>query len=326
METTAKIPRVVIVVPCYNEQEVLPISSKRLSEILAAMVEHQLASDDSRVLYVDDGSRDNTWQEIEKIHEVDNTACGIRFAANRGHQNAVLAGIDTAVDKLQADAVISIDADLQDNPGTIFDMVRLMGEGHDVVLGVRRKRDSDSWFKRTTAQGFYRLMKRLGVNIVYNHADYRLLSRRAAQALQGYKERNMFLRGVVAQMGFNQATVEYDRTERLAGETKYPLGKMLNFATDGITSFSVKPVRMVLTLGLVFIFITLLQLGYVLWAYFSHKAVSGWSSLMLSLWFIGGCILVALGIIGEYIGKIYLEAKQRPRYYIEKELGLEKTE
>lgn len=320
MNNQSKIPRVVIVVPCYNEQEVLPSTVERLCGILSAMVADGEAAADSRLLLVDDGSRDNTWQLICSHHVADARVAGIKFAANRGHQNALLAGIDTAVNQLQADAIISIDADLQDDPEAMREMVRLYAAGNEVVMGVRRSRKTDSWFKRTTAQGFYKLMKRLGVNIVYNHADYRLLSRRAAIALQGYNERNMFLRGIVAQMGFRQATVDYDRTERLAGESKYPLGKMINFAIDGITSFSVKPVRMVFNLGFLSLIIAFLLLIYVLVAYFTHRTVSGWSSLMLSLWFIGGCVLISLGIIGEYIAKIYLETKQRPRYHIDEAL------
>lgn len=320
MNNQSNIPRVVIVVPCYNEQEVLPSTVERLCGILSAMVADGEAAADSRLLLVDDGSRDNTWQLICQHHAADPRVAGIKFAANRGHQNALLAGIDTAVGELNADAIISIDADLQDDPEAMHEMVRLYAAGNEVVMGVRRSRKTDSWFKRTTAQGFYKLMKRLGVNIVYNHADYRLLSRRAAIALQGYNERNMFLRGIVAQLGFRQATVDYDRTERLAGESKYPLGKMINFAIDGITSFSVKPVRMVFNLGFLSLIIAFLLLIYVLVAYFTHRTVSGWSSLMLSLWFIGGCVLISLGIIGEYIAKIYLETKQRPRYHIDETL------
>lgn len=318
MSSETNIPKVVIVVPCYNEQEVLPSSAETLNTIVTELQNDKLVSADSRVLLVDDGSKDDTWQIISRLCDGNHTFAGISLATNRGHQNALLAGIETAQEGLNADAIVSIDADLQDNPKTIAEMVKLYSQGYDIVMGVRLSRKTDSWFKRTSAQAFYKLMRKLGVDIVYNHADYRLISRRVALALQDYKERNMFLRGIIAQMGFKHTTVLYDRTQRMAGESKYPLGKMINFAIDGITSFSVKPVRMIFSLGLLFLIIALLQLVYVLYAYFNHNAVSGWSSLMLSLWFIGGCLLLSLGIIGEYIAKIYLETKQRPRFHIDK--------
>lgn len=319
----AVLPHLAVVLPCYNEQEVLPSTLERLLAILGGMRADGLIDADSRLLLVDDGSRDETWRVITEHAAAHREVTGISLSANRGHQNALLAGIDAAVDSLNADVIVSIDADLQDDPSTIVEMVRLYrDEQCDIVLGVRRSRKSDSRFKRTTAQAFYRLMKRLGVNIVYNHADYRLISRRVALALEDYRERNLFLRGIISQMGFKQAQVYYDRTERTAGESKYPLGKMINFAIDGITSFSVKPVRMVFQLGAAFLIISLFLLAYVLYAYFTGKAVSGWSSLMLSLWFVGGCMLISLGIIGEYIAKIYIETKQRPRYHIDRTVNL----
>lgn len=317
------LPLLTVVLPCYNEQEVLPSTLERLRAILGGMRNDGLIHADSRLLLVDDGSRDDTWRVITEQAALHPEVTGISLAANRGHQNALLAGIDAAVDKLNADAIVSIDADLQDDPSTIVEMVRFYrDEQNDIVLGVRRSRKSDSWFKRSTAHAFYRLMKRLGVNIVYNHADYRLISRRVALALEDYRERNLFLRGIISQMGFKQAQVHYDRTERTAGESKYPLGKMINFAIDGITSFSVKPVRMVFQLGVAFLIISLFLLAYVLYAYFTGKAVSGWSSLMLSLWFVGGCMLISLGVIGEYIAKIYIETKQRPRYHVDRSVNI----
>ena len=317
------LPLLTVVLPCYNEQEVLPSTLERLRAILGGMRNDGLIHADSRLLLVDDGSRDDTWRVITEQAALHPEVTGISLAANRGHQNALLAGIDAAVDKLNADAIVSIDADLQDDPSTIVEMVRFYrDEQNDIVLGVRRSRKSDSWFKRSTAHAFYRLMKRLGVNIVYNHADYRLISRRVALALEDYRERNLFLRGIISQMGFKQAQVHYDRTERTAGESKYPLGKMINFAIDGITSFSVKPVRMVFQLGVAFLIISLFVLAYVLYAYFTGKAVSGWSSLMLSLWFVGGCMLISLGVIGEYIAKIYIETKQRPRYHVDRSVNI----
>ena len=312
-----QLPILAIVVPCYNEQEVLPLSNPRLVDVLTRLIDAGKVAAMSRIVYVDDGSRDATWQVITSMCHDNPLVSGVKMAGNRGHQNALMAGLDTARDRLKASAIVSIDADLQDDPSVIEQMVDKFNDGADVVMGVRKDRSSDSWFKRFTAQSFYKLMRRMGADITYNHADYRLLSRRAAYALKRYQERNLFLRGIVKQMGYRQECVYYDRTERLAGESKYPLAKMLNFAVDGITSFSVKPVRFIFTLGAIFILIALGILAYVLHAYFTGSAVSGWSSMMLSLWFIGGCLLIALGIVGEYIAKIYLEVKNRPRYHIE---------
>lgn len=307
-----------IVVPCYNEQEVLPITTPKLIEQLNALVEAQLIDKESRILYVNDGSIDNTWQLIEQYTQQHPQVCGVKLAGNVGHQNALLAGLEAASER--ADITISIDADLQDDVAVMHDMVQKYHEGCDIVYGVRRERKTDTWFKRNSALAFYKLMRRLGVKSVYNHADYRLMSRRAVKQLLNYRERNLFLRGIVPLVGYRTDSVFYDRSERLAGESKYPLSKMINFAVNGITSFSIKPVRMVLTLGIIFTLIALGILIYVLIAYFSGRTVSGWASLILSLWFIGGCVLIGLGIVGEYIGKIYIEVKDRPRYNIEKEI------
>lgn len=307
-----------IVVPCYNEQEVLPITTPKLIEQLNALVEAQLIDKESRILYVNDGSIDDTWQLIEQYTQQHPQVCGVKLAGNVGHQNALLAGLEAASER--ADITISIDADLQDDVAVMRDMVQKYHEGCDIVYGVRRERKTDTWFKRNSALAFYKLMRRLGVKSVYNHADYRLMSRRAVKQLLNYRERNLFLRGIVPLVGYRTDSVFYDRSERLAGESKYPLSKMINFAVNGITSFSIKPVRMVLTLGIIFTLIALGILAYVLIAYFSGRTVSGWASLILSLWFIGGCVLIGLGIVGEYIGKIYIEVKDRPRYNIEKEI------
>ena len=307
-----------IVVPCYNEQEVLPLSNGRLLELLGGLVAEGLVSEESRILYVDDGSTDATWSLISGYCREHAAVCGVKLAGNVGHQNALLAGLESAVE--HADIMVSIDADLQDDLGVLAQMVTHYRSGCDIVYGVRRERKTDTWFKRTTAQAFYKLMRRLGVKSVYNHADFRLMSRRAVNQLLRYRERNLFLRGIVPLVGYRTESVYYDRAERAAGESKYPLSKMVSFAIDGITSFSIKPVRMVFTLGVLFTLIALGILIYVLVAYFTGRAVSGWTSLILSLWFIGGCVLIGLGIVGEYIGKIYIEVKDRPRYNIEEKL------
>lgn len=307
-----------IVVPCFNEQEVLPVTTPRLLQQLSLLQQDRLVDEHSRILYVDDGSTDDTWALINRhCHEHDRV-CGVKLAGNVGHQNALVAGMTVARER--ADIIVTIDADLQDDISVIGQMVEKYRQGCDIVYGVRRERKSDTWFKRNTALAFYSLMQRLGVKSVYNHADYRLMSRRAVNQLLQYRERNLFLRGIVPLVGYRSEKVYYDRSERLAGESKYPLGKMMSFAVDGITSFSIKPVRMVLTLGVVFTLIALVMLVYVLVAYFGGRTVSGWSSLILSLWFIGGCVLIGLGIVGEYIGKIYIEVKDRPRYNIEQEV------
>lgn len=305
--------KIAIVVPCYNEEEMLPETTRQLLGIAERLKTECLA--DATLLYVDDGSRDRTW-ELIRAHAAENPCVhGLKLAHNRGHQQALWAGLDWASE--HADAAISIDADLQDDVEAILSMVREFQNGKDIVYGVRKVRTTDTWFKRVTAQGFYRFVKWLGGDILYNHADFRLMSRRALKALQEFPERNMFLRGMVYSLGFPHSVVYYDRRERLAGESKYPFGKMLSFALDGITSFSVKPLRFIVYLGLFFILIALAAIVYALVSYFQGHVVPGWASLLVSLWFIGGAILLAVGIIGEYVGKIYSEVKRRPRYFIE---------
>lgn len=307
-----------IVIPCFNEQEMLPITSPAMVEKLRQLIADGHISTESRILYVDDGSHDGTWALIEQHSHDYGEVCGVKLAANVGHQNALMAGLETACNK--ADIIVSIDADLQDDINVIDTMIEKYEHGCDIVYGVRRERKTDTWFKRNTALAFYKIMQRLGVKSVYNHADYRLMSRRAVNQLLKFRERNLFLRGMVPLVGYRSECVYYDRSERKAGESKYPLGKMMSFAVDGITSFSIKPVRMVLTLGIAFTLIALVMLIYVLIAYFTGRAVSGWASLILSLWFIGGCVLIGLGVVGIYIGKIYIEVKDRPRFNIETEL------
>lgn len=315
------IPRIAIVVPCYNEQEVFPKTEPQLRALIRRMADEGLASADSYVVYIDDGSRDTTWQLIEEATEAyPGIDCGIKLGHNAGHQNALLAGLEMV--KGNCDAAITIDADLQDDIEAIPRMVRQFREGSEIVYGVRESRETDSWFKRRSAEEFYKTMTRLGVESVSNHADFRLMSSRAVGELLRYKERNIFLRGIVPRIGLAASEVKYDRKEREAGESKYPLRKMVNFALEGITSFSIKPVRMVFMLGLIFVIIALGILVYTLIRYFSGDTIEGWTSLMLSIWFCTGVLLLGLGIIGEYVGKIFLEVKERPRYVIEKSKGL----
>lgn len=306
-----------LVIPCYNEEEALPATLDQLTDLMHRMVGGNAIADYLLVM-VDDGSKDRTWQIIAQHHDRDPHIKGVKLAGNAGHQNALMAGLAYAVEK--ADAIVSIDADLQDDPEAIATMALRFGEGYDVVNGVRNDRSSDTWFKRNSAQLFYRLMKSLGVRTVYNSADFRLLSRRAAKALLGFRERNLYLRGIVPLMGFRTANVTYARRPRMAGETKYPLGKMVALAANGITSFSIHPIRMILGLGVAFVAISILILIYVVASFALHHTVAGWTSLMLSIWFVGGCLLVSMGVVGEYIGKIYLEVKDRPRYIVEEKL------
>ena len=309
-----------IVVPCYKEQEVLPETSKRLREKILALREQGKISSKSRVMFVNDGSSDNTWPIISQLHEQEpEMFSGVNLSRNRGHQNALLAGLMTAVN--YADMIVSMDADLQDDINAVDGMVDAYHEGYEVVYGVRSKRDTDTFFKRFTAEGFYKVMKALGVDIVFNHADYRLMSRRAVEGLAQFNEVNLFLRGIVPQIGYKWTTVTYERAERFAGESKYPLKKMLAFAADGITSFSVKPIRLVLTTGVVIFLISLAMLLYALIAKLTGNTSAGWTSLMGSIWLIGGIQLLSLGVIGEYIGKIYNETKRRPRFIIESVLN-----
>ena len=303
-----------IVVPCYNEEAVLNETTSRLLEVMQRVAEKHVDLQ-GRIVYVDDGSRDGTWPLIGSLSKQHPQVMGLKLAHNAGHQHALWAGLEWAA--AHVDAAISIDADLQDDVNVIPEMIDLFLGGKDIVYGVRRDRPTDTWFKRTTALAFYKLMSKLGGDIVYNHADYRLMSRRTLAALMTYGERNLFLRGMVRTLGFPQAMVYYDRGERFAGESKYPLRKMLAFAIDGITSFSVRPLRLISIVGLSFMLVALAVIVYGLVAWLCGRTIQGWTSLLVSLWFIGGAILVALGVIGEYVGKIYAEVKRRPRYFIE---------
>lgn len=309
----------VIVVPCYNEEEVLPETTRCLSGLLNEL-ESSGKIGSGRILYVDDGSRDRTWELICGFSAAEPLVCGLKLSHNSGHQQALWAGLEWAA--AHAAAAVSIDADLQDDARSVVGMVDAWHGGADVVYGVRRERKSDTFFKRHTAQAFYRLMNALGGEVVYNHADFRLMSRRALQALAAYPERNLFLRGMVCALGFPTAKVYYDRKERMAGESKYPLSKMVSFALDGITSFSVRPLRYIAMLGLLFILISVAAIVYGVSMHCRGNTIPGWTSLLVSVWFIGGSILLALGIIGEYVGKIYKEVKRRPRYFVEAEAGM----
>lgn len=308
-----------IVVPCYNEQEVLPETSKRLKDKLTSLIKREIVSEDSRIIFVNDGSKDQTWSIIRGLYETDSYYGGINLSRNRGHQNALLAGLMTV--KEDADVVISMDADLQDDINAIDEMIEKYQSGIDIVYGVRSKRKTDTFFKRFTAEGFYKVMELLGANTVYNHADYRLMSKRALQGLEEFKEVNLFLRGMVPLIGYSTDVVYYERSERFAGESKYPLKKMLAFAMEGITSLSTKPIRMITDLGIFIFFMSFVILIYSLVRHFTGETVVGWTTIVVSIWAIGGLILLSLGIIGEYIGKIYLETKARPRYIIESYLN-----
>lgn len=305
-----------LVVPCYNEQEVLPETSTRLLAVLDDMVQSKLANEDSRILFVDDGSKDTTWNLIAKLSEEHKQIMGVKLSRNRGHQNALLAGLMTA--KQFADVTISLDADLQDDLGVLPDFMKNYYAGCDIVFGVRKDRSTDTAFKRGTAQSFYKLLKAFGVEIVFNHADYRLMSRRSLESLAEFGEVNLFLRGIVMQIGYKTATVEYDRGERFAGESKYPLSKMLQLAFDGITSFSIKPIRMITTLGMIIFLASIAILIYSLVVNATGHTVQGWTSTVISVWILGGLQLFAIGIVGEYVGKVYMETKKRPKYIIEK--------
>ncbi len=305
-----------LVIPCYNEQEVLPETARRLTQKLADMMDNNLISPKSRVLFVDDGSKDNTWKMIEELHRELPLFSGLKLSHNQGHQNALIAGLMTA--KEYADMVISMDADLQDDVDAIDKFVQEYYAGCDIVYGVRSSRAKDTVFKRSTAIGYYKFLKWMGVEIVENHADYRLMSRRALEALSQYNEVNLFLRGIVPLIGFRTSIVTYERSERFAGESKYPLKKMLAFAIDGITSFSVKPIRLVTTLGAVIFALSVLALLYLLGLKLFGYTVTGWTTLMGSIWALGGIQLLCLGIIGEYVGKLYKEVKHRPRFIVDR--------
>ncbi len=307
-----------IVIPCYNEEEVLPETTKRLTEKMKSLISKKIISKDSRVMYVNDGSKDKTWEIIKKTNEENKLFVGLNLSRNRGHQNALLAGLMTA--KNYADIVISMDADLQDDIDAVDKFIEEYDKGNDVVYGVRSKREKDTFFKRFTAESFYKLMKKMGVDIVFNHADYRLMSKRALDALEKYEEVNLFLRGIVPLIGFKSSTVMYERNERFAGESKYPLKKMLAFAFDGITSFSIKPIRMILNIGIIMFVISVILMLYSLIRYIGGNTVSGWTFISISIWLIAGVQMLSLGIVGEYIGKIYSETKKRPRFIIAEEL------
>jgi glycosyltransferase involved in cell wall biosynthesis len=308
-------PVLTVVVPCYNEEDILPETISQLQQLLKELINDGLVSIKSKILFVDDGSKDRTWEIIYKEGLNNELVRGLKLARNVGHQNALLAGLFTA--KEHSDCVVSIDADLQDDIGVIREFIMKFHDGFEIVYGVRKGRDTDTLFKRSTAQGFYKVMKKLGVDLVYNHADFRLMSKRAVQELDRFNEVNLFLRGIVPLLGFRSDVVYYDRLERKAGETKYPLKKMLAFAFDGITSFSVSPIRFVLIIGFVSFFMSLLFGGYFLTLKFLGNTETGWTSLITSIWLIGGLQLIAIGLIGEYVGKIYKETKQRPKYIVD---------
>lgn len=304
-----------IVIPCYNEQEVLRETAGRLADKIQALTERGRIGKKSRILFVNDGSKDATWMLITELCAQNKIYAGVNLSRNRGHQNALLAGIATAAE--HADMIVSMDADLQDDIDAIDRMIDAYQEGNDVVYGVRSSREKDTFFKRHSAQFFYRFMKFLGAEIVYNHADYRLLSNRAAKALLSFDEVNLFLRGLVPMIGFQSTTVTYERGERFAGESKYPLGKMLTFAMEGVTSLSVKPIRMITIGGMLVSVVSLIMLIKSFADYFHGNVVPGWTSMMVSIWVLGGLQLMAIGVIGEYIGKTYMETKRRPKYMIE---------
>lgn len=306
---------VTIVVPCYNEEEILQKTFSELSNLLTSMIDDGLVFPKSKILFVDDGSRDQTWKLIYKETLKNGMIKGVKLSRNVGHQNAILAGIHIATES--SDAIITIDADLQDDIYVMREFIEKYQLGYEVIYGVREKRDSDTFFKRFTAESFYKLMNKMGVELIYNHADYRLLSKRAAEYLQGYEEVNMFLRGIIPLLGFRSTKVFYERKERTAGVSKYPLRKMLSFAFNGITSFSVTPIRLVLVGGLVSFFISLFFALYFLSLKFFGNTELGWTSLITSIWLIGGLQLIAIGLIGEYIGKIYKESKRRPKYIVD---------
>ena len=307
-----------LVIPCYNEEEVLPETTRQLTEKMNDLMARGLIAKESRIVYVNDGPKDNTWALTERYHTENPLVNGVDLSRNRGHQNALLAGLMTVKD--EADVVISLDADLQDDIHAIDRFLEKYYEGCEVVYGVRSARQTDTWFKRHSAQAFYKLMKFFGVDIVYNHADYRLMSRRVLHELAQYGEVNLFLRGLVPLVGFPSGVVEYERRERFAGTSKYALKKMLSFALDGVTSFSIKPIRFITGLGLLIFVVSVLMLLYFLIVHWTGHTVAGWTSIMVSVWAIGGLQLLAIGVIGEYIGKTYLETKRRPRYIVKQYL------
>lgn len=307
-----------VVIPCYNEEEVLHETTKRLKEKLNKLIKDEVISNDSRVMYVNDGSKDKTWELIKEISDAEEHFTGITLSRNRGHQNALVAGLLTA--KNYADVVISMDADLQDDINAIDEMLEKYNDGCDIVYGVRSSRKKDTFFKKFTAEGFYKFMSLMGVDIVFNHADYRLTSRRVLDNFENFKEVNLFLRGMFPLIGYKSDKVYYERAERFAGESKYPLKKMLNFAWDGITSFSVKPLRFICILGFIILFVSILIMIYSLVQKIIGNTVDGWTFLNISIWFIGGLQMLSLGVVGEYVGKMYNETKARPRYIVSENL------
>lgn len=314
--------KLAIVVPCYNEEEVLKITSEALRGVLDDLVNKGKIAKDSFILFVNDGSKDCTWALIEEEHMLHPVQVnGVNLAGNVGHQFALTAGLITAKD--MSDVTISIDADLQDDVSVIEEMIDKFHAGHDIVYGVRKERKTDTFFKRTTAQGFYKIMDMMGVKTIYNHADFRLMSRRAVEQFSKYEESNLFLRGMMPLLGYQTDCVYYDRKERVAGESKYPLKKMIALAFNGISSFSVKPITLILGVGLLIVFMCILAAVYALVSYAMGNIVPGWTSLILSIWFLGGLQLLAIGLVGQYIGKVYIEVKHRPRYNIEKILSSE---
>ena len=307
-----------MVIPCYNEEEVLPETTKRLEKKLGELIKKKVISEKSKVMYVNDGSKDKTWELIKNINKDNPMFTGICLSRNRGHQNALVAGLLTA--KEYADVVISMDADLQDDINAIDEMLEKYYDGCDIVYGVRSARKTDTFFKRVTAEGFYKFMQMMGVDVVYNHADYRLTSKKVLNNFQDYKEVNLFLRGIFPLIGYKSDKVYYERAERFAGESKYPLKKMLNFAWDGITSFSVKPLRLICMLGFVILFISIIIMIYSLVRKLTGNTIDGWTFLNISIWFIGGLQMISLGVIGEYVGKMYNETKARPRFIVAENL------
>ncbi len=310
-----------LVIPCYNEEEVLPETAARLKEKVVSLIGKGKIDKDSRIVFVNDGSKDRTWEIIASLHKENSVFSGINLSRNRGHQNALLAGLMTVME--YADMAISMDADLQDDINAIDEMIDKYLSGIDIVYGVRSSRAKDTFFKKVTAEGFYRLMNSMGVNTVFNHADYRLMSKRALKGLSEFREVNLFLRGIVPMIGYSTDVVYYERGERFAGESKYPLGKMISFAVEGITSLSIKPIRMITFLGFFIFLVSIGILIYSLVRHFMGATIVGWTTLMVSVWAIGGLILLSLGVVGEYIGKIYLETKARPRFLIEQFLNEE---
>lgn len=313
--------KLAIVVPCYNEEEMLPISSEALRTAIDDLIKKNKILEDSFILFVDDGSKDKTWKLIEEEHKKYSCVYGLKLAGNVGHQFALTAGLLTAMQC--SDVTISIDADLQDDIGVFEEMLDKYYAGNDIVYGVRNKRKTDTFFKRTTAQAFYRLMSAMGVKTVYNHADFRLMSQRAVKHFSEFKESNLFIRGMIPLIGYQTDCVYYERKERVAGESKYPLRKMIALALEGITSFSVKPISLIIAMGSIIVFASICAFIYALVSYFFFQVEPGWTSLMLSIWFIGGVQLLSIGLIGQYIGKIYIEVKHRPRYNIEMFLSKE---